>query len=293
METVLDPPRATVTVRQADSPARSAASWSAIFAGAVVAIAISVVLFALGSGLGFAEVSPWQSQGVSATTFAVTTAIWFVVVQWLSSAVGGYIAGRLRTRWIGTHVHEVFFRDTAHGFVTWALATAVVAALVVVSVTATVGGGARAAPTVAAGAAQAETGAGTPAYTYGMDKLFRPADPAKTAGGNAAGVDPRAEVANVIAQAVTTDGTVAEADRTYLASLVAARTGVSSDEAQRRVNDFIATANQVKDQVKAKADAARKVAAKTAIFAALAMAIGAFIACLTAVIGGRLRDEHP
>jgi hypothetical protein len=293
METVLDPPRASVTVHQADAPARSAASWSAIFAGAVVAVAVSVVLFALGSGLGFAAVSPWQGEGVTATTFAVTTAIWFIVVQWLSSAVGGYIAGRLRTRWIGTHVHEVFFRDTAHGFVTWALATVAVAALVVVAVTATIGGGVRAASTVAAGAAQAATGSGTPAYSYGMDKLFRVTDPATPAASAPAGSDPRAEVAHVVAQALTTDGTVAEADRTYLSSLVAARTGVSADEAQRRVNDFIATANQVKDQVKAKADAARKVAAKTAIFAALALAIGAFIACLTAVIGGRLRDEHP
>jgi hypothetical protein len=291
METVLDPPRTTVTVRQADAPSRSAASWSAIFAGALVAIAVSVVLFALGSGLGFAAVSPWRSEGVSATTFAITTAIWFIVVQWLSSAVGGYIAGRLRTRWIGTHAHEVFFRDTAHGFVTWALATVLVAALVVVSVTATVGGGIRAASTVAAGAAQADTGSATPSYAYGMDKLFRPADPATASA--PAGVDPRTEVAHVVAQAVTTDGTVQEADRMYLAGLVAARTGVSADEAQRRVSDFITTANQAKDQVKAAADSARKVAAKTAIFAALAMAIGAFIACLSAVIGGRLRDEHP
>ena len=291
METVLDPPRATVTVRQADTSTRSAASWPAIFAGALVAVAVSVVLFALGSGLGFAAVSPWHNEGVSATTFAVTTAIWFIVVQWLSSAVGGYLAGRLRTRWIGTHAHEVFFRDTAHGFVTWALATVIVAALVVAAVTSTVGGGVRAASTVAAGAAQADTGSGTPVYAYGMDKLFRPTDPATASAPS--GVDPRTEVAHVVAQALTTDGTVAEADRTYLASLVAARTGVSADEAQRRVNDFITTATQAQDQVKAAADSARKVAAKTAIFAALAMAIGAFIACLTAVIGGRLRDEHP
>jgi hypothetical protein len=292
METVLDPPRATVNVHQADAP-KSAASWSAIFAGAVVAIAISVVLFALGSGLGFAAVSPWQGQGVTATTFAVTTAIWFIVVQWLSSAVGGYIAGRLRTRWLGTHVHEVFFRDTAHGFVTWALATVLVAGLVIASVTSTVGGGVRAASTVAAGAAQADTGSSTPTYAYGMDRLFRPASPATASAGAPAGSDPRVEVGHVVAQALTGDGNVPEADRTYLASLVAARTGVSSDEAQRRVNDFITTATQARDQVKAAADTARKVAAKTAIFAALAMAIGAFIACLTAVIGGRLRDQHP
>jgi hypothetical protein len=293
METVLDPPRATVTVRQAEAPTKSAASWSAIFAGAVVAIAVSVVLFALGSGLGFAAVSPWQGQGVGATTFAVTTAIWFIVVQWLSSAVGGYIAGRLRTRWLGTHVHEVFFRDTAHGFLTWALATVLVAALVVASVTSTVGSGVRAASAVAAAAAQADNGSGTPAYAYGMDRLFRPADPATASARTPAGSDARAEVGHVVAQALTGDGNVPEADRTYLASLVAARTGVSGDEAQRRVTDFITTATQARDQVKAAADSARKVAAKTAIFAALAMAIGAFIACLTAVIGGRLRDQHP
>ena len=306
METVLDPPRATVNVRQTDTPTRSAASWPAIFAGAVVAIAVSAVLVALGTGLGFAAVSPWQNQGVSATTFAVTTAIWLIVVQWLSAAVGGYIAGRLRTRWIGTHVHEVFFRDTAHGFVTWALATVVVAAFAVASVSATVGGGVRAASTVAAGAAGgagagaagaasqgSENGSGSPAYAYGMDKLFRPSDPTSANANQPAGSDPRAEVAHVIGQALATDGTVADSDRMYLAGLIAARTGVSADEAQRRVNDFIATANQVKDQVKAKADEARKAAAKTAIFTALSMAIGAFIACLTAVIGGRLRDEHP
>lgn len=298
METILDPPRATVTVRQTDTPSKSTASWSAIFAGAVVAIAVSVVLSALGSGLGFAEISPWQGHGVTAKTFAVTTAIWFIIMQWLSSAVGGYIAGRLRTRWHGTHAHEIFFRDTAHGFVTWAVATVVVAGVLLLSVTSTVGGGVQAASTVAAGAAQNDTGANTAIYAYGMDKLFRPADPASaSASANAAlsasQPEVRSQVAHVVAQAVTTDGTVSDADRAYLASLVAARTGVAADEAQRRVSDFIMTAKQAKDQVKAAADAARKLAARTAIFAALAMVIGAFIACITAVAGGRLRDEHP
>ena len=97
----------------------------------------------------------------------------------------------------------------------------------------------------------------------------------------------------MIVQAVATNGTVSTADRNYLASLVAARTGISAAEAQTRVNDFISAANQAKDSVKAGADAARKAAAKTAIYAALALAIGAFIACLTAALGGKLRDEHP
>src|ERR1700761_7993037 len=83
-----------------NAPSQSAASWPAIFAGAVVAAATSLILITLGAGLGFASVSPWPGHGASAATFAVTTAIWLVVTQWLAAAVGGYIAGRLRTRWV-------------------------------------------------------------------------------------------------------------------------------------------------------------------------------------------------
>src|ERR1700675_5119312 len=107
---------------------RSAASWPAIIAGAFVAASVSLVLLALGSGLGFASISPWPGHGVSAKTFAITTAIWLIVMQWVSSGFGGYITGRLRTRWVGTHTHEVFFRDTAHGLGMWAVATVVGAA---------------------------------------------------------------------------------------------------------------------------------------------------------------------
>jgi hypothetical protein len=291
METILDPPRPAVTVHQAQAPSKSAASWSAIIAGAFVAVAVSLVLFALGSGLGFASVSTWEAPGAAAKTFAITTAIWFVVMQWLSSAAGGYIAGRLRTRWIGTHAHEVFFRDTAHGFVTWAVATVLVAALLTATVTAALGGGVRAATTVAAGAARSEMGADSPAYAYGMDRLFRRSDVSAAAASG--GTDPRAEVAHVVAQAFSTDGNVSEADQSYLADLVAARTGASQEEARKRVNDFIVSANLVRDRAKEATEEARKAAAKTAIFTSLALAVGAFIACLTAALGGKLRDEHP
>jgi hypothetical protein len=103
----------------------------------------------------------------------------------------------------------------------------------------------------------------------------------------------RVEVTHIIAQAVSSNGTVSDADQAYLAGLVAAKTGVPAAEAQKRVSDFIATANEAKDKVLAAADAARKAAAKAAIFTALALAIGAFIASLTAALGGKLRDEHP
>ena len=107
----------------------AAVSWPAIFAGAFVAAAVSILLVALGSGLGFAAAAPWPRSGPSVTTFAVSTGIWLIVVQWLASAMGGYVAGRMRTKWVGVHTHEVFFRDTAHGFVTWAVATVFVAAI--------------------------------------------------------------------------------------------------------------------------------------------------------------------
>lgn len=268
---------------------KSTASWSAIIAGAFVAIAVSVVLFALGSGLGFALTSPWEDQGIKVTTFAATTAIWLIVMQWLSSAAGGYVAGRLRTRWIGTHPHEVFFRDTAHGFVTWAVATVAVVLVMASTLFQVVGAGVHVATAAVTNPAQRLAGTATPSYVLGLDRLLRPADATAVH----SGPDPRAEVTDVVVQAVAGKGTVSDADRTYLAQLVAARTGVSADDAQRRVNDFITTADAARDEVKANVDAARKLAAKTAIYGALALVLGAFIASLTAAMGGRLRDEHP
>jgi hypothetical protein len=110
---------------------RSAVSWSSILAGAFASLGLSFILLALGSGLGFAFVSPWLRPGMSTTALTATAAIWLLVAQWISAGVGGYLAGRLRTRWLGTHVHEVFFRDTAHGLITWAVVTVVIAVLTV------------------------------------------------------------------------------------------------------------------------------------------------------------------
>src|ERR1700761_4366470 len=99
----------------------SAVSWPAVFAGAVVAAALALVLVGIGAGLGFASLSPWNG-GPSPAAFTIVAGIWLIVTQWLSAGLGGYVTGRLRTRWVGVHRHEVFFRDTAHGLVSWALA---------------------------------------------------------------------------------------------------------------------------------------------------------------------------
>ena len=258
---------------------RSAASWPAIIAGAFVAAAVSLVLLALGSGLGFAAISPWPGHGVAATTFAVTTAIWLIVMQWVSSGVGGYITGRLRTRWIGTHTHEVFFRDTAHGLVTWAVATVLVAAAAAASVSAVVEGGAHAVGAAAQGNANG---------AYGVDKLFRAGPTA--VGGQGLG-DARSEATHIVANSLST-GTVSDSDISYLVELVALRTGSSRADAQKRVDEFVASTQDAVIKAKADADAARKAAAEAAIYTALSMLVGAFIASAAAALGGHLRDEH-
>lgn len=118
-----------------DTVSASAVSWSAIAAGAMTAIALTLVLVTLGSAFGLAAVSPWPGAGAKASTFTIGAGLWLIVTQWLSAAVGGYLAGRLRTRWHGLHTDEAFFRDTAHGLVTWAFATVVVAVVALTAVT--------------------------------------------------------------------------------------------------------------------------------------------------------------
>jgi hypothetical protein len=262
---------------------KSAASWPSIIAGAFVAASATLVLVALGSGLGLASISPWHNHGVTVTTFAVTGAIWLILTQWISAGLGGYIAGRLRTRWVGTHTHEVFFRDTAHGFITWAVATVLLAAVLSSSLTTGAGVAGHAAADLAAAGAQ-----GAPVSAYSVDKLFRPASSASP---TTPSTDPRMETGHIVANALA-DGSVPDADRAYLVDQVVARTGVSKADAQARVDGFIAAVMQAQSKLRADADAARKAAAQTSIFLALSMLVGAFIASVAAALGGRLRDEH-
>jgi hypothetical protein len=293
--------------------ANPAASWGAILAGAVVAVSLSLILVTLGAGLGFAAISPWSERGLSASGFTVASTIWLIVTQWLSAAVGGYLAGRLRQRWLATHTHEVFFRDTAHGLVTWAVATLFVAGLVVSSLADVMGGGARAVGGMAAAGGQgaaAMTHRDMPGFhgpmggseasggsngAYNLDKLFR-SNASGTSAPNSGGSDPHAtdahgEVLHITAAAAS-NGTVSDEDRAYLASLVAAKTGVPAEDAQKRVDAYIQSVNDATVKAKAAADQARKAAAQAALYTALALLIGAFIASVSAAIGGRLRDEH-
>jgi hypothetical protein len=113
----------------------SAVSWSAVTAGTVAAIALTLTLLTLGSAFGLGSVSPWPGAGAKPTNFTIGAGIWLVVTQWLSAAMGGYLAGRLRVRWHGLHTDEVMFRDTAHGLLTWATGTVIMAMVTVLVVT--------------------------------------------------------------------------------------------------------------------------------------------------------------
>jgi hypothetical protein len=239
---------------------RSAVSWPAIAAGAFVAAAVSLILVALGSGLGLAS---------SVKAVAVYSAVWLIVTQWIAAGTGGYIAGRLRTKWVGTHTHEVFFRDTAHGLITWSVATL----LVVIALSSTVFGAMGVATRAAAHAAVDANS------SYNEDLLFRSPNPNPDSAKEA-----QAQAGSIIANDIKA-GSFPDADRTYLAQLVANKTGVPMADAQQRVNDFIAKATDA-------AEAARKAAALSSLYLALSLLVGAFIASVSAALGGRLRDQH-
>jgi hypothetical protein len=266
----------------------SAISWATILGGAFAAAALSLIILALGSGFGLASVSPWPNPGASVTTFTVMAAIWLIVVQWVSSGLGGYLTGRLRTKWVGVHTHEVFFRDTAHGFLAWAVAAVIGAAVLASGVSSLLSGGAHAAGTVASGAAEGAS-RGTVQenpFPYYVDSLFRSDHP----NANATDPDVRAEATRILVAGIR-NGDVPAGDKSYLAQLVAARTGLSPADAEKRVDDVIAKAKAAETKARQIADAARKAGAYLSIFTAASMLIGAFIAAAAAALGGRHRDE--
>jgi hypothetical protein len=268
---------------------KPAINWGPIFAGAFAATTATVILLLLGSGLGLTLVSPWAGESTGITTFAASTAIWLIVVQWLSSALGGYLSGRLRTKWVGVHTDEVFFRDTAHGFMAWAVATLIVIAIAGSSFSALMGAQTRAVSTLAAGTANGAVQNAGDISGYFVDSLLRPNDPAHLTGAEADQIA-AGQVSRIIAMGAL-QGDIPKEDRDYLSLLVAARTGLSNQDAQARVDAVLAKAKDMKTKLQETADKARKVTATAAILAALSMVIGAFIACVAGALGGRQRDE--
>ncbi len=274
----------TVVVENEQIPA-SVVSWPAILAGAVVTGAASLILLAVGSGLGFSVMNPWSHtagmNGAETTKAATVAGIYLTATAVLASAVGGYVTGRLRTLWHGTHPHEAYFRDTAHGLITWGVATLVGAAVIGSAGAAITGGASRE-------AARYAVNDGGGAFT---DRLFDydAATVAKAQGGQDTASmtrgynGDRAAASRALATASMPGHVMTADERQRLAVMVSARTGMALPDADKRVAAVEADARNA-------AETARRVAMMLSFWLAASMLAGALASCLAAWEGGAVRD---
>ena len=204
----------SATFENGPASSRAGISWGPVLGGAAVATAVTILLVALGSGFGFASVSPISGDNPSAATFTVLAAIWLLIVQWVSSFFGGYLAGRLRSGWSGVHAHEVMFRDTACGFVAWAVATLFIAGIVTSGASSLLGGAGRVAGSAASsamgGVAQSAGSLSGEPSGYLLDSMFRSTAPSPQENPT----DVRTEAARILATAAT--GDISQPDHDYL-----------------------------------------------------------------------------
>lgn len=259
--------------------AASGVSWAAVAAGAFAAAALSLILLALGAGAGLSSLSPFSNSGVSTTAVGFGALIYLCVIEIISSGVGGYLAGRLRTKWVDLHTDEVYFRDTAHGFLAWSVALVMSAAFLTAAAAGMVGASAGA-PNSATNS-RAETAA-LDANRYYIDSLFR-GGRATTA---AEDVAAKADAAAVFAHTIANRAALSPDDRNYVADLISARTGINHAEAEARVTNVF-------DRDLAAADQARKSVAHSLYWLFVALLLGAFTASFAATLGGRRRDHVP
>lgn len=295
----------------------SAVSWGAIFAGAAAAASLALMLLMLGAGLGLTSISPWENQGLAAGTVGIAAIAWLTFTQIVASGMGGYLAGRLRTKWVDTHTNEIYFRDTAHGFLTWAVALLVSAVLLTTTISSLIGGSAKIVGSVAGGAtATAVNNAGEgssmlskSSMEYFTRSLFRASGSTPAGNSNASGNDamamnqpvpPKAEspaqlaeVTGIFANSIYS-GALPKDDLTYVAQLVSQNTGISQQEAEQRVQAVYdkaqANLKEAKDKAQQAADAARKTTSYVTLWSFISLLIGAFVASLCATYGGRQRD---
>jgi hypothetical protein len=254
----------------------SGVSWAAVIGGAFVSASLALILLSLGTGLGFSAISPWSNVGAAASAVGAAAIAWLILTQIMASAMGGYLAGRLRTKWTGVHTDEVYFRDTAHGFLTWAVGLVITASLLATAATSLAGGPARresAGTTTGADAGMLNPGA------YFVDTLLR--SNGLAANGNDVAV--RGEVDRIFAHALS-QGAIPSSDNAYLAQMISARTGLTQAEAERRISDVFGEFQQ-------SADRSRKALAHLSLWLFVALLSGAFCASFAGTIGGRQRDH--
>jgi hypothetical protein len=265
-------------IEEADEAQVPAVSWAAIVAGGVASAALTLVLLAFGAGIGLSAVSPWANSGISSRTFNISAGVYLCIIAVMASSIGGYLAGRLRTKWVGVHTHEVYFRDTAHGFLAWAFAT-VLSVAVLASAAVNIVSGAAVGFTPAIGSTGGQSDGPMAVF---VDLLLR-ANPPITRSDAGDVATARGELDRLFTSHLSTGEEFSPADRTYLAQVVAALTGVNQAEAENRVSQVIA-------QAKSAVDSARKAGARFALWLTASLLLGAFSASLAATEGGGLRD---
>lgn len=274
--------------------------WAAIIAGAVLASAISFVLFTFGSAIGLSLASPLDAENPAPIVFVIATAIWFIWVAVSSFMAGGYLAGRMRRRLFEGTPHEADVRDGSHGLMVWALGAVVGALLATTGVAGVARTSVEAAATIGSGAAAGIAGAideNADPLGYTLDGLLRqPAPDAAEADGSATTMrmpstqQSREELANILVRASDEDG-LSEDDRAYAARLIASRTGLSQDEAEQRIDATLADITAAEQDAREAAEAARKLGILVAFLTAATMIVSALGAWWAAGVGGRHRDE--
>jgi hypothetical protein len=304
-----------VATRDAEPPfgrARAAVSWSAIVAGAVGMAAFSLILLTLGTGLGLSSLSPWPGSGAHAKALGVAAIIWICVTQVMSAGLGGYLAGRLRRHWPSIGSDETHFRDTAHGFLAWALATLISA----VVLTSAISGLAR-----EGGSLAAQSGAHAASGTVGIDRgnaraaygtwpmgyliagMLRPAAgaPAPGTASDTSGTGQvlataqhKEEIALIFLNSLPAGGALSPDDSAYVARIVAQQTGLAPADASARVattwSRLQEHAAAQENAARAAVDAARKATIHVTLWLFISLLLGAFTASLMATIGGRMRE---
>ncbi len=285
----------------------SAVAWCAVFAGAVASAALSLILLLLGTGFGLTLVSPWSSEGISSTSFGVSSIVGITLISLVASAIGGYIAGRMRTRWINTPNDEVYFRDTAHGFLSWAVATLGTAALLTSVISGIMGSGIKTSGAIAGGAAgiaasgvsaalMTDKSDSNTTLTYMLDDLLRKqpnaaathsrqqplamensvdgsltSEPAPQTSNNMPAMhknSPKAELMRIFVYAIATDS-LPQQDVKYAGQLVAQETGIDQPTAEKRVTDNFTLLRQKLDEAETAALAAADKARELSAYASL------------------------
>jgi heme/copper-type cytochrome/quinol oxidase subunit 2 len=270
--------------------------WGPIFAGAVAAASLSFLLLTFGGAVGLSLTSPWPDTGARVWVVALAVAWWMVLVQIASFAAGGYLAGRMRSRWGDARSAEGEFRDSTHGFMVWAVGVLMGALALAFVGLSTAKTASESASTVAAGTlsgnAAGKSAASGPS-DYAVDLLFRPQPQQATPAARPAGNDEalRAEAGRIFLAAIKNQA-LTERDRNYLVQIVGARTGLPEAEAQRRVDAAVVEARDLELKARQAADKARKATVVTAFTAAISLLVSLVIAAAAASLGGRHRDEN-